>query len=247
MKIVDCFTFFDGLDVLEIRLNTLAPYVDRFVLCESPYTHSTKGIQKRLIFDENKERFKQFNITHLVIPDHLEHMYSYYEPYYYQVRYMINGLTNMSKDDIVLISDFDEIPDLTNYNGEEGVFLQKTYYFYLNCFTRRNKWTGTVARKRGHIRSMSRHRRNRGMEPTIGRGWHFSYIYPPEGVINKIEAFCHQDQNTDDIKSRVEECVSTLTDPFGDYKKPFIIRNPTGPQWLLDNRSKYEHLFYKGN
>ena len=54
--IVDCFPFFNELDILEIRLNSLAPYVDRFVLTECNVTHS--GNQKPLFFAENKERFK---------------------------------------------------------------------------------------------------------------------------------------------------------------------------------------------
>lgn len=243
--IVDCFTFSDQLDVLEIRLNTLAPYVDRFVLCESPYTHSTKAEKKRLYFDENKDRFKQFNITHLIIPDHQKYMGPHCEPYFYQVRYMINGLSDLKGDDIVLISDFDEIPDLSDYKAGEGSFRCREYYYYLNCYTGNASWGGTVARMRKSINSLGSVRRQRRQSPILGTGWHFTYMYSTEGVINKIKSIVHQEVNTDEIRSKVEECRKNLIDPFGRFRRPFMIEDPTGPQWLLDNRDKYKHLFYK--
>ena len=53
---IDAFIFFNELDLLEIRLNSLVSYVKRFILCECPFTHS--GKPKHLYFNENKERFK---------------------------------------------------------------------------------------------------------------------------------------------------------------------------------------------
>ena len=50
--VYDCFTFFNELDMLEIRLNTLAEVVDKFVLVEMAYTFQRKP--KPLYFDENK-------------------------------------------------------------------------------------------------------------------------------------------------------------------------------------------------
>lgn len=69
MKIYDCFCFFNELDLLELRLNILDPYVDYFVLCESSVTHS--GEIKPYYFEENKERFSKFldKIIHLKIED----------------------------------------------------------------------------------------------------------------------------------------------------------------------------------
>lgn len=53
--IIDCFTFFNELDVLEIRLRELDGVVDRFVLVEATLTH--QGKPKPLLYAENKERF----------------------------------------------------------------------------------------------------------------------------------------------------------------------------------------------
>ena len=57
--IYDCFMFFNELDILDIRLNMLNPFVDKFVIVESTITHS--GKPKRLFYNENKERYKKFN------------------------------------------------------------------------------------------------------------------------------------------------------------------------------------------
>ena len=69
MRIFDGFCFFNELDILEIRLNTLDPYVDYFIIVESSVTHT--GNPKPYHFEENKERFKSFlpKIIHLKIED----------------------------------------------------------------------------------------------------------------------------------------------------------------------------------
>ena len=112
MKIYDCFTFFNELDVLEMRLNILDKDVDYFVLVESNRTHS--GKDKELIFQKNKTRFTDFSdkIIHIIVDDmpqsndgnrwRLEN---------FQREAIMRGLSKCSKDDIILISDLDEIPD----------------------------------------------------------------------------------------------------------------------------------------
>jgi len=239
--IIDAFTFFNGLDMLEIRLNCLAPYVERFILVESPF--NMVGKRKPLYFDENKERFKDFNITHLVVDDHEKHMGGW-EPYYYQLDYMMKAFDNIHPDDIVLLSDFDEIPDLKNYHGEECGFKQKNYVYYLNVFSGKSNWKGTVATKNKNIRTFSRIRRRRGAVVGLYRGWHFTYVSSPEEIIDKIEAFCHQELNTSDIKARIAENKRNLVDPFNRGDNKFTVEMPSGPEWLLQNKEKYKHLFY---
>jgi beta-1,4-mannosyl-glycoprotein beta-1,4-N-acetylglucosaminyltransferase len=68
--IYDCFTFFNELDILEIRLNILKNVVDKFVLVEATRTH--QGKEKPLYFSENKARYKEFEdkIIHIVIDEY---------------------------------------------------------------------------------------------------------------------------------------------------------------------------------
>ena len=69
MKVTDSFIFFNELDILEIRLNTLDPVVDKFILVESTVSHS--GKEKPLFYQENKNKFEKFNhkIVHCVVED----------------------------------------------------------------------------------------------------------------------------------------------------------------------------------
>jgi beta-1,4-mannosyl-glycoprotein beta-1,4-N-acetylglucosaminyltransferase len=240
--IIDCITFYDGIEVLEIRLNALAPYIGKFVICESPY--DMVGKSKPLIFNENKDRFKDFNITHLIVPDHPDHMFPKWEPYYYQIDYIMEGLKDAQPDDMIFLSDFDEIPNMTNYQMKEGYFRQVLYYYYLNAYTGEYKWYGTTATFMKNIINLRSIRQHNKRTPIVGEGWHFSYVCSEEDIIKKIESFCHRELDNDVIKSRVYNCKKELRDPFGRYKGPFNIQDPSGPSWLLENREKYKHLFY---
>ncbi len=244
MSIIDCFTFFNGLDMLEIRLNCLAPYVEKFVLVESPYT--MVGTRKPLYFDENKERFRDFNVTHLVVDDHEKHMGGW-EPYFYQLDYIMSGISDVDGDTMILLSDFDEIPDLKNYQeGKEGSFRQKLYYYYLNTYTGDDNWVGTIAICKKNIIKLSEHRLYRKRMKKLSKfgGWHFSYIASEKEIIEKIEAFCHQELNTQEIKDRIAENKKNLIDPFNRSSRKFSIEMPSGPEWLLNNKEKYKSLFY---
>lgn len=245
MKIIDCITFFNGLDVLEIRLNALVPFVDRFIIVESPY--NMVGNRKPLYFDENKERFSDFNVTHLVVDDHEKHMGGW-TPYYYQLDYMMRELKDVDGDDIILLSDFDEIPNLENYEGLEGAFKQKLYYYYLNVYSGARNWKGTVATRRKNVKSLSeiRIKRNRVHGLPGHGGWHFSYACSVEDIITKIESFCHQELNRDDVKAKIAENRRNLVDPFNRSEAKFKVEMPDGPPYLLSNIEKYKHLIYAG-
>ena len=114
--IYDCFSFFNELDILEIRLNTLNEVVDKFVLVEAPWTFT--GNPKPLYFEENKERFKLFldKIIHIVAdqppvsPTVTERENAWIRESHQ--RNSINaGLNNAKNNDLIIISDLDEIPN----------------------------------------------------------------------------------------------------------------------------------------
>ena len=115
--IYDCFTFFNELDLLEIRLNTLAPVVDKFVIAEATRTHS--GKPKELFFEKNRGRFAAFadKIIYIVVDDLLTEdevaRDSFNLPWVNENRQrnaLARGLTEAKDDDVVLVSDVDEIP-----------------------------------------------------------------------------------------------------------------------------------------
>lgn len=241
---IDCFIFFNELELLEIRLNSLAPYVNKFVLCESPVTFA--GNSKPLYFQENKDRFKDFNITHLIVDDYEKWLgYSAWFMEYNQRNFLKNGILSESDEEIILMSDIDEIPDLSQYDGEtEGSFRQKMFYYYFNVVTGQNNWRGTVAIKKKNIDRFQKLRDKRNQMHTILRqgGWHFSTLGPIENIILKIESFSHTEHNIPEIKENIPDKVLNLKDP---YNRNFIFRieEPSGPKWLLENKERYPHLW----
>ena len=114
--IYDCFTFFNELDILELRLNILYKYVDKFVIVEGNKTHT--GKDKDFIFEQNKNRFEKFldKIIYIKVEDFpsLENSQTsedgnkwLYENY--QRDAIMRGLTECKDDDIIITSDCDEI------------------------------------------------------------------------------------------------------------------------------------------
>lgn len=111
MRVYDCFTFFNELDLLEIRLNELDPVVDYFVLVEATKTFS--GKQKPLYYNENRKLFSQFSdrIIHVVVDDMPTVINNNRWPLEtFQRKCIWRGLHSCVSNDIVLISDVDEIP-----------------------------------------------------------------------------------------------------------------------------------------
>lgn len=144
--IYDCFSFFNELDILEIRLNTLNAVVDRFVLVETTWTHA--GQPKELIFQNNKERFRPFldKIIHIVLTDKDAPVIPRDTPAKEiswfrentQRNAILRGLADARPTDVVIISDLDEIPNPDKVRlcaGEpEGItnFAIRNYSFWLN-------------------------------------------------------------------------------------------------------------------
>jgi hypothetical protein len=108
-RVFDCFPFFNELDILEIRLHELSPVVDRFVLAEATTTFS--GAPKPLHFLENRKRFAAFadRITHIVVENVPQNVRSAWDRRRHQVDALMRGLGEAKADDLVLLSDVDEI------------------------------------------------------------------------------------------------------------------------------------------
>ncbi len=168
--------YFDEDLLLDLRLNTLDKYVKKFVISEATYTHN--GDKKKLKFDINN--FKKFKdkIIYIVVdkepPNILklnpgEHEDKRGEKLilngmardYYQREKLIEGINEAQTEDLILVSDLDEIPNLENINLSEikdqiYVFEQKIFYYKLNLYYDEFKWYGTKAtkKKKFYIASM---------------------------------------------------------------------------------------------
>lgn len=116
MTIYDCFTFYNELDLLEIRLNELNSEVDYFVIVEA--TRTQTGNKKKLYFELNKKRYAKFKskIIHIIIKDMPNIKYnSAWVLENYQRNQIIKGLNKCDLKDIIFISDLDEIPNKNTF------------------------------------------------------------------------------------------------------------------------------------
>jgi len=127
MRIYDCFTFFNELDLLEMRLNILNDKVDYFVLVESTKTHN--GKYKELIFQQNAYRFSKFSkkIIHVIVDDMPELKdNNRWILENFQRNAIARGLSKCDVGDIILISDLDEIPNLDNIDIIKKILIMNT-------------------------------------------------------------------------------------------------------------------------
>jgi len=225
--IFDCFTFFNELDILELRLQLLYDVVDKFVLVESTKTHS--NLDKELYYQNNKQRFSKYQdkIIHIIVSSFPEYKNSWtFENY--QRNQICRVFYNCNLDDIILISDVDELPNpqiIKNYNFQDSVYrlVQDQYYFYLNYRdlshlfwiggTRALKFklikNNLLDERKVHYNSISfpqdlnrdttatKIRLYDGCKFIYNGGWHFTYLGGIDAIFKKIKAFAHQELNNE--------------------------------------------------
>ena len=222
--------FFDEEMLLELRLNTLDKFVDKFIIIESTYTHS--GKEKKLIFDINKYPKFKGKIDYIIVRD-LPHgieqigkddsnleitnkeIMNALRRENFQRNTIKQGLINANDNDWIIISDLDEIPDLSNINfnsiNKKIIFFkQKVFYYKLNLELKTLRWIGSKACKKKYLKSpqwlrnvkdkiypkwrldiiFSEKRYNSVFFLENG-GWHFSFVKKPEDIEKKLKSYLH--------------------------------------------------------
>ena len=230
MKIYDCFMFFDEEMLLDLRLNILDKYVDKFVINEATYMHS--GKEKKLIFNINKyPKFKDKIIYNIIdtYPDDLEAISdkddrntknsklinNSNKREHYQRDMAQKSLLDLSPNDIILINDIEEIPNLENINFNKInnkliIFNQKIFCYKFNLNYKNIIWHGSKACKRKNFISPQWLRDVRHKKYPFWRidilfskkkyndifyvedgGWHFTNIKSAENLEIKFSNFLH--------------------------------------------------------
>ena len=230
MNIYDCFMYFDEDLLLDLRLNSLNKYIKKFVITEATYTHN--GNKKKLNFDINN--FKKFKdkIEYIVVDTHPQNILELVEGEskdkrgeklilngmardYFQRENLAKGLREAKNEDLILISDLDEIPNLDNFNFADVknnivIFEQKMFYYKLNLFYSDFIWQGTKATKSKNFLSPQWLRNIKGKKYPKWRidtffskkrysnliyvkngGWHFTCLRTAEELEKKLLNFAH--------------------------------------------------------
>lgn len=219
--IIDGFTFYNEYDMLECRLEYLYSHIDYFVLSECNYTHS--GNKKPLMFLKEQVRYKKYADKILYAPfivnldDYRdeEGKVDCWKLEQAQRENILTPLEKFDENDILLISDLDEIPEASvikkiqqELNFCESVRVNHKMYMYnLHHYMDEVKfWNHQVAAK---IKTAREKTLNwlRLSSPHDGywqSGWHLSYFMPPNLIKNKLENFAHQEFNTTEYKDTIE-------------------------------------------
>jgi len=261
MQIIDCFTFYNELDMLEYRLEVLYPHVDSFVLVEATKTHA--GKDKPLFFQDNRERFSKYmdKIIHIVddglfVPDTTSGEQWINEKH--QRNEIDRGLKqlNLTPMDLIIISDLDEIPDPVrlvqcrerHYQIAYASLIQDMYYYNLNTRFLEKWHHAKIVSYEYYCASGSipdNIRMGRSLQYVINGGWHLSYFGSSEFIKNKIENFAHQEFNNAHHTelSIISERIAKGTDIYGRdnvqiEKLPFS-ENAYIPPRAVELLSKY--------
>lgn len=225
--IVDGFIFYNELDILAIRLEELYPVVDEFVLVESNKTF--RGAQKPWIFEENKDRFAKYldKINHIMLVD--DNKFSSnpkIEPWdreHWQRAQIARGFQGLKSNDIVIVSDVDEIPRreiVASLNPETTVrFACRMYYYGINVYA-----GGCGALKAARYSSFTTPANLRHSEPPeeiADAGWHFSYIGDAAHISNKLSSFSHWELDTPEVNNlqAIDERMARGEDIWGQGHK----------------------------
>ena len=226
MKIFDCFMYYDEDLILDLRLNYLNDYVDKFIIVESSYTHS--GEPKKLLFDINKySKFKN-KINYIVLdtlPLGIQDLSETDTEHQRNSKYILNavkrenlqrdtiikGLDTALPNDMVIISDVDEIPNLEENNIRDIkskiiLFRQKFFYYKFNLKISDYIWHGSKAcRKKNlispqwlrnvkdkiypfwRIDTLFSNKKYQNIKIINNGGWHFSNIKTAADIEKKNE------------------------------------------------------------
>ena len=242
--------YFDEDLLLDLRLNILNKYVSKFVITEATYTHN--GNKKKLKFDINN--FKKFKdkIKYIVVEDQPQSILEInrddsfdtkseklilngYARDNYQRNKLADGIKEAADDDIIIISDLDEIPNLKkiNFNQIKNKiiqFKQKMFYYKLNLYYPEFYWFGSRACKKKNLISPQWLRNVKSKKYSKFRmdiifnkkkysdiffvldgGWHFTCIRTPEDLKYKLLNFAHHYDfeqsglNSEDLKKIIYE------------------------------------------
>jgi beta-1,4-mannosyl-glycoprotein beta-1,4-N-acetylglucosaminyltransferase len=295
-KIYDCFMLFNELDLLELRLRELYDYVDYFVIVEATAKHN--GEPKPLNFRDNLKRFKPFLDKIIYVPVEnpklgpLARFYSFLEKKTKlnlfvmggilfkfgrwrldssQRNQIKRGLLGCNDDDLILVSDLDEIPNrkvlpriFSMCKKNSYVWLeQEGFLYYLNGKTG-ERWLGTKAITFGNLKLYFHgnpqevrygltfaFRKKFNLSPSLkvigDGGWHFSYLGGVRSVIEKIGAITHTEhdntssKNSDNVSSALTEGKS-LWDP--KKKISYVKIDSSFPEVIVLNKSIFNHLIF---
>lgn len=267
-KIYDCTTFYNANFLFQTRFEILKNYVDYFVVCEANKDHT--GKKKSFNFDldflkKNHKKIIYIQVTDL--PSIRLKGKKDYKLLKLQMENLFKGIENAKGDDLIILSDEDEIPNplkIHNFNSNHfkfGFFMQNMYYYKINLLCLdggKGDWPGSRICKKKNLKSFFKLRilklknrkypfwridKEKSIQTIENGGWHFSYLMTAEDIKKKIESMAHTEFNKDKyknlktIKKNIEDCI----DPFQrEIKFEKVKVDSTYPDYIKKNLNKFK-------
>lgn len=267
--IIDSFTFYNEFDLLEFRLKLLYDLVDKFVIVEADHTFS--GKPKSFNFEREAARFDwakdkivyhkaALNTEGLALtekPTAYDPKSAHFQLEYQQRNALAEACAGFADEDVVMMSDVDEMPArevVAFARGDQArqimpfVCDQKLFYYTLDHLVP-VPWYGTIVTTVGRLKEETP-QRLRSRRTSLGRvnggGWHLSYFGDTDFIMNKIASFAHQEFNNENIRNagHIERCVRQGIDPFG--QNITFVRAPRDifPGYFLKAAMENETFFF---
>ncbi len=259
--------YFDEDMLLDIRLNILNNYVDKFVIAEATIDHG--GKERTPQFDINKFLKFKSKIKYILIkdlPTHNRYYKKNWGPSWRRENLQRNSLEQGYRDcdpnDIVMISDLDEIPNPKkikefNIKNKYACFIQKNLHQKMNLLNITVKdWAGTKICQKKYLKSPQWLRNikikkrpfwkfYKPKEPQIitEGGWHFNDLKKPEDISKKFKSGAHQEENIEEFTNleKINKRMKDYKDLLGrEYKYEVIKIDEAYPEYILDNKNKYK-------
>ena len=259
--------YFDEDLVLDIRLNTLADKVDKFIIVEATKNHA--GQDKKLNFRiENFSKFKH-KINYLIIDDLPVDVESPKKGWHenhtrdqYQRNSIARGYEKYHDNDLIMISDIDEIPNPKkieefDIKKKYACFLQKNFQSKINLLNITDgEWPGTKICQKKFLKSPQWLRNlktkkkpfwkifNKNIQLIRDGGWHFSFLKDPNSIKKKIMSYSHQEFNKEEFTNieSIKKQISLGKDLFQrkiNYKKIDI--DETFPEYVVNNKNLFKN------
>jgi len=260
MRIFDTFMFWNEFDLLELRLSEHYDQVDRFDIIECDRTYS--GLYKGFNLENQLGRYSKWmdKINYIKVSDSPTHT-NPWDNETWQRNQMVRAWADIEKDDVILMSDLDEIirPETLKYIRETDYdfygLAMPMFYFRFNYMdiTDNYPWRGVAYRGYKGIPNDMRFNESK---VTKGRsielhhaGWHFSWLGNDEFVKNKLKSFSHSELNIPSIIDNidVEKSIARGRDHFrpNEIWGPVIL-DEYFPKTILNNQDKYKDYIVQG-
>ena len=227
MKIYDCTTFYSEHMMMDVRFSILDKYVEKFIVTESTYSHS--GKRKKLNFNINNYPKYKDKIIYLVIDkepndlietekDNVSKRLNSIKRIELSYNYMKEAINEVAEDDLIILSDNDEIPNLGSKSFLKSkkkviLFNQLFFYYKFNLFYDLLPWYGSKACKKKSLKSFSWLKNLKTKKYPFWRidtyfsenkmidieiikdgGWHFTNLKSPKDLLEKFKNFGHHDE-----------------------------------------------------